>query len=292
MKQQDFVEGQTESASEAIRQLQSELRASQRQVARLLEIAEKHQSQLTSHETSIARLDRILMELLTGRVWRTLHAAGNLAKKFIPSRERPSQGLTFSAGWKRSYLVIDEPKAADMKPKSGKVTVRGWCLAEGGVDAVQIEVPGLPVVQTTPSLIRPDVKKAHPDLDQTGRSGFALEFDSLLLPKGRFPVTIRLISKGKPVQVAKTAVEIDHEKGFASDYDRWIHEFERPDDNLIQLELMSFQYRPLISILMPVYNTRPSELKAAIQSVIDQSYSIEPEILTWREKTSSKLKAG
>lgn len=271
MKQQDLVDGHLESANETIRRLQSELKASQRELARLLEIVEKQQLQLTSHETSIARLDRILMELLTGRLWRTLQAAAKLAKKFIPSRAS-SQDLSLPAGWKGSYLVIDEPKVTDMKPKSGNVRVRGWCLAKEGVDAVQVEVPGLPVLQTAPSLLRPDVKKAHPDLDQTGRSGFALEFDSLLLPNGRFPITIRLISKGKAVRVARTAVEVDHKKGFASDYDRWIHDFERSDDDLIQLKLMGFPYRPLISILMPVYNTRPAELKAAIQSVIDQSY--------------------
>lgn len=275
MNQQDLREADLGAANETIRQLQSELRTSQRQLARLVDLVEQQQTQLASHESSIARLDRILMEMLTGRVWRTLNSAGKLAKRFLPGRARLAglDGPSISFSRKQSYLVCDEPKPSDHKPRSGNVTVRGWCLAEDGVDVVQIFIPGLPMLETTPSIMRPDVKKSHPDLDRTGRAGFAVEFDSLQLPKGRFPITLKLVSKGGVVRETKTAVEIDHEKGFASDYYRWIHEFERPDDDLIQLKLSSLEHQPLFSILMPVYNTKPEELKAAIQSVLDQSYA-------------------
>ena len=67
-------------------------------------------------------------------------------------------------------------------------------------------------------------------------------------------------------------LEIDHEKGFASDYERWIQEFETPQNGLIGIKAKGFAYQPLISILMPVFNTKPAELTAAIESVFDQSY--------------------
>ena len=35
-----------------------------------------------------------------------------------------------------------------------------------------------------PSIARPDVKQAHPDLDKTGRAGFAYGLDSSVLPNG------------------------------------------------------------------------------------------------------------
>jgi O-antigen biosynthesis protein len=265
MDRQDSLQAQLQRALE---ELQSKLKFSQRQIEALLEVVERQEAQLSAHESSIARLDRILMELLTGRTWRTLSAAGKLIKKFAPSRSI-SHEVVFRNG---SYLVCDEPKANDRRPRSGKITVRGWCLAPDGVDAVQVEIAGLPVIETAPNLPRPDVKKGHPELDKTGRSGFSLIFDSLQLPNGWHPIAVRLISNGAVVNKTKTAILIDHDKGFSSDYDRWIHEFERPDNDLIQLKLPSLEAQPLISIVMPVYNTDRSELTAAIQSVLDQSY--------------------
>lgn len=270
----DTLEACLEAANEQLRQVQAELRASQRQLKRLLELVEKHQLQLASHESSIARLDRILMEMLTGRVWRTLRAAGELAKKFVPSSGAGGQADSVVLNSRqRSFLVCDEPKASDLALRSGTITIRGWSVAQHGVDRIQIHIEGLPALEVTPSLPRPDVKKHHPDLDQTGRAGFVVDFDSLSLPKGRHPITLRLISQGKPVRETRTAVQIDHVNGFASDYYRWIHDFEEPADDLIALKLGSFSRRPKFSILMPVFNTDPGELTAAIESVIAQSYA-------------------
>ncbi len=273
MNRQDTPEAQLEAANEALRQVQLELRSSQRQLKRILELIEKHQAQLVAHESSIARLDRIIMEMLTGRVWRTLRAAGDLAKRFVPRSNGSDSSSVVLNSRQRSFLVCDEPKSSDLALRSGIISVRGWCVAQGGVDRVQIEIPGIPRIEAVPSVPRPDVKKHHPDLDTTGRAGFTADFDSLSLPNGRHTITLRLISKGKPIRETRTAVQIDHENGFSSDYYRWIHDFEEPDDDLIALKLGSFSHRPLFSILMPVFNTDPAELTAAIESVTAQSYS-------------------
>jgi GT2 family glycosyltransferase len=271
MHPSDSIEERLEAALEEIRQLRSELRASEVHLARTLEMLEAQKGQLDSHQASIIRVDRVLMDLTTGRLWRTLRAAGDIVKKFLPANI--ANGDSPNVGRKNTILVCDEPLVTDIRARSGPVTVRGWCLAEGGVEAVELEVPGLPPLRTKPNVLRPDVKKSHPDLDTTGTAGFTLEFDSLSLSKGRYPLTLRVISQGVSVRETKTFVEIDHEKGFVSDYHRWIHEFERPDNDLIKLKLPSLSRRPLISILMPVYNTDPAELTAALQSVLDQSYN-------------------
>lgn len=270
MNQQDSLEAQLEAANEALRKLRAEMRVVQRQLARALDMLENQQDQLTAHDTSIARLDRILMELLTGRLWRTLRTVGQFVSRFLPSG---SGDTVMVRGRDNSVLVCDEPKASDQKPRSGLISVRGWCLAEHGVDSVQVEIPGLPLLETKPSIPRPDVKKQHADLDRTGRAGFALEFDSAALRNGRHTVTLRIVSKGEVVADLRTAISIDHAKGYSSDYDRWIKEFEKPDDELIELKLLSLGFRPEISILMPVFNTELAELTAAIESVLAQSYS-------------------
>jgi GT2 family glycosyltransferase len=271
VKQQDPVEVNGTATEDQIRRLQAELRSTQRQLSQALTMLEKHESRLAGQDTSIARLDRILMELLTSRIWRTLSAGGKIAKRLLPGRDSEADAEVVQ-GKGNSFLVCDEPRRGDSKPRSGKVAVRGWALAEGGVDCIQVEVAGLPTVETKPSVPRPDIRKAYSHLDKTGRSGFVAEFDSLALPAGRHPIQIRLVSKGAVVAESRRFVSIDHEKGYASEYQRWIHDFEEPDDELTELKLMSLQNRPLISVLMPVFNTKPEELRAAIQSVIDQSY--------------------
>ena len=269
MGPRDPLEERLEHAQQAHEHLKAELEASRHQIGRILDLLEKQEAELASQQSSIARLDRILMELLTGRTWRALQAGGKLIKRFVPSGPHATEVVTRNG----SYLVIDEPKSNDMRPRSGLIRVRGWCLAPHGVDCVQVEIAGLPLAETVPNVPRPDVKRAHPELDRSGRAGFSVALDSLQLPRGRHSIAIRLISKGNVVNRTKATVAIDHEKGFSTEYGRWIHDFERRDDELMQLKLPSLEARPLISVVMPVYNTEIPELEAAIESVKAQSYA-------------------
>lgn len=271
------VKAQPRSVEEELKRLQSELTETQLQVTRLLNLLEKQQIRLNTQETSIARLDRILMEILTGRTWRALRFAGDFAKRILPSRttlglKAGSTAATQAGKGVLSYLACDDPKSTDLQPRSGRVIVRGWCLAENGVDCVEVQIGDLSAVRAKPDIPRPDVKKEHPKLDITGRAGFHLEIDTSSARNGRHDVFIRLISQGVCIRETKTSVLIDHEKGFASPYDQWIQEFEKPKDEIIQLKLPSLKRQPLISIVMPVFNTVESELISAIQSVVDQSY--------------------
>ncbi|MDQ2839589.1 MAG: glycosyltransferase family 2 protein [Acidobacteriota bacterium] len=272
MNREETPKTQLDSANESLRQVEAALTASQRQLKRVVELVEKHEAQLASLQSSVTRLDRITMEMLTGRVWRTLRAAGDLAKRFVPRSASEGSNSVVLNSTQQSFLVCDEPKVSDLTLRSGNITVRGWCLAQGGVDSVQVEIPGIPKLEVTPSIARPDVKKHHPHLDTTGRAGFETEFDSLSLHNGHHVIVLRLISKGKPIRETKTSVQIDHENGFASEYQKWIHDFEVPDDDLSTLKLLSFSSRPTFSVLMPVYNTDPAVLTAAIESVLAQSY--------------------
>ncbi len=276
-RQQVSIETQPQSVHQELKRLEAELMETQQQVTRLLNLLEMQQARLNAQETSVARLDRILMEILTGRTWRALRFASEVAKKILPSRVGSSSILKGSSATEagrriKSYLVCDDPKPTDTRPRGGKVVVRGWCIAEGGVDGVEIQVGDLPVIQAKPNIPRPDVKKEHPELDATGKAGFQVDVNTSFVPNGQHTVTIRLLSKGVSIREAETTVLIDHEKGFASSYEQWIQEFEKPNDEIIQLKLPNLRRQPLISVVMPVYNTVESELTSAIQSVIDQSY--------------------
>ncbi len=268
----DPLQSQVEGLHARLRKLENQLRSSQQQMAKVVELLEVQGEQLRAQQTSVARVDRIQMEMLTGRVWRTIHSTSGVFKRLLGRRAAMTNADSLALSNKRSYLTCDEPSESDRTPRSGAIAVRGWCLAEGGVDSVRLEVPGLETVSVVPSLARPDVKKAHPDLDKTGRAGFLFEFESSSLVNGTYPITLRLFAGGVPVRETHTVVTIDHEKGFASAYDRWIHDFEAPDHTMITLRLPLFRLQPRISIVMPVFNTDPAELTAAIESVLKQSY--------------------
>jgi GT2 family glycosyltransferase len=261
------LEMQLHAAQEEITRLKSDLRASERNLAYILELLSQHQGLLNTHQSSIVRLDRVFTDVTNGRLWRTLRAAGAVVKKFLPAPHTENGN-----GRRNTYLVCDEPQQNDSVPRSGIVRVRGWALADGGVDHVQLAIPGLEPQTATTNILRPDIKKSFPELDTSGRSGFLFEVDTSTLPKGRHPYTLRLFSQGAEVREVRGFLEIDHEKGFASDYERWIQEFETPENGLIGIKAKGFAYQPLISILMPTFNTRPAELTAAIESVFDQSY--------------------
>jgi Glycosyltransferases, probably involved in cell wall biogenesis len=52
-----------------------------------------------------------------------------------------------------------------------------------------------------------------------------------------------------------------------SDYEKWILNFEEDSD------IIDLHYRPLISVLIPVYNVEPKYLKECLDSVLQQSYN-------------------
>jgi GT2 family glycosyltransferase len=261
------LESQLRSAQEEITRLQADLRTSEKNLAYVLELLSQHQTLLNTHQSSIVRLDRVFTDVTNGRLWRSLRAAGGVVKKFFPVHVEENGN-----GRRNTYLVCDEPQPNDRTKRSGIVRVRGWALAEGGVDNIHMEVPGLEVQTTVPNVLRPDIRKSFPDLDSSGRSGFLFEVDTSGLPNGRHPFMLRLFSQGAEVRELQAFLEIDHEKGFASDYERWIQEFETPEDGLIGIKAKGFEHRPLISILMPTFNAKPEELAAAIESVFVQSY--------------------
>ena len=65
-------------------------------------------------------------------------------------------------------------------------------------------------------------------------------------------------------------------KASTRSYEQWIETVEEPvfsDFVAIEKSIEGFRQKPLISVIVPVYNTRPRLLRRCIESVIGQSYS-------------------
>ncbi len=264
----------------------------------------------TVHEQLKQRLtaqELFATQLVTGRTWRTLQALGRVANTVVPGKHaesqappavqkpapqppspvaeqpapvpvpEPSQQSDTTGGYdvlpaNELYFVCDEPSPDDKRPRNRALVVRGWALSETPLDYVEVTVDGLPPERVLINSPRLDIKRTFPDLDKNGRSGFSATVDTRALPDGQHAVRLTLIGDGQALREIETEFVIDHTVGYASDYEEWIAEFEAPADEILLLKLAHIEYKPLISILMPVFNTEPDELRAAIDSVIAQSY--------------------
>ncbi|MEA3222468.1 MAG: glycosyltransferase family 2 protein [Thermodesulfobacteriota bacterium] len=97
-----------------------------------------------------------------------------------------------------------------------------------------------------------------------------------MLQKGMLTIS----REGVPVFFARTKRYLRKNKNVAamglaeSDYDKWIKKNELTDEMIgeIKREITRFEYKPKISIIMPVYNVDKIWLEKAIDSVINQLY--------------------
>src|SRR5690349_25046024 len=105
MTEQDDLKIRLDTMNDKVRALESELSASRQQIAKVLEMIEKQHDRLNFHESSIARVDRILLQILTGRTWRTLRATGELIKRLVTSRLSGNVSDSVALTQKRSFII-------------------------------------------------------------------------------------------------------------------------------------------------------------------------------------------
>lgn len=107
---------------------------------------------------------------------------------------------------------------------------------------------------------------------------------------GRLAATARVLNRdsGGPVQLARRGLGFVRRNGLQglvrrlqrgdvlrNDYPRWLKEFGAPTPaqrREMQQRIAAFAHRPLVSILMPTYNSRLDWLQGAVDSVRAQAY--------------------
>jgi glycosyltransferase involved in cell wall biosynthesis len=85
-------------------------------------------------------------------------------------------------------------------------------------------------------------------------------------------VRIRASARNGAVGVIERSILVTEGDAFASDYDRWIAEYECCNDTLNRVRIEEFTRRPLVSIIMPVCDPDHDVLDCAIRSVRAQLY--------------------
>jgi len=162
--------------------------------------------------------------------------------------------------------------------KARQLRVSGWCFAISGDEITEVRARvrknffaarfGTP---------RPDIGLEYDNRPGALRSGFSLQ---AIIPPGRSEFIMEARSGNGPwetffIHPVRGAIFREPSDGDAGDYARWIRcydQLQREDVKRVREQIAQFHYSPLISVLLPVYNSNLKWLRRAILSVQKQLY--------------------
>ncbi len=179
----------------------------------------------------------------------------------------------------RIEFWIDEPVVWPKKIRYLKVS--GWCVAISGDEISEVRARvGNNIFPARFGKLRPDIGLRYDNRPGALRSGFSL---NATIPPGRSQLIMEARSgEGPwqrfflyPLRGPIFRKQLDGESETAGDYARWIRcydRLQRGDVQRIRKQIGQFEYLPLISVLLPVYNSDLRWLRRAILSVQKQLY--------------------
>jgi O-antigen biosynthesis protein len=179
----------------------------------------------------------------------------------------------------RIEFWLDRPLVWPKKARQLKVS--GWCFAISGDEITEVRARVrknfFPARFGTP---RPDIGLEYDNRPGALRSGFSLQ---AIIPPGRSEFIMEARSGNgpwetffiHPVRGAIFREPSDGDAEITGDYARWIRcydRLQREDVKRVREHIAQFHYSPLISVLLPVYNSNLKWLRRAILSVQKQLY--------------------
>lgn len=244
---------------------------------RLAEMQRHRDEAIASRDDKIQRMQRSLSWQLTS----PLRAARRTLVD--PLRGHSTEPTAEAASTPTLHYSIDAPLHWDSAPAAG--TVHGWCLFAGQpARAMRATLDGTPLPGDFP-IARPDVAAALqrgggviPDQDQSARVNCGFEF------RYRLPVdtdhNVRVEAQARDGSwhlLREDVLRTTSRPRDNRDYSAWVQSFgtvtpERAAALRQRLDSLPADARPLISVLVPVYNAPERWLARAIESVREQVY--------------------
>jgi GT2 family glycosyltransferase len=236
--------------------------------------AEQAATELRTRDEKIARMSRSFSWTATAPL-RSLRRAllDPLKKSAIKKTTRP---VTIDPAFE--YSIDDPAQWNDVTPEG---RFRGWVLSRHGatIRAVRLRV-GTQVFDATFGLSRPDVAAGRPNDPHALRSGFTVDYalparssQTLLFEALMDDNTWRCFA-APGARFAEAVPE-----HLRRDYATWVRRFDTlsVQDTIAlraRVDALGSTKRPLISVLMPTYNTPETWLVKAIESVRAQIYPL------------------
>jgi GT2 family glycosyltransferase len=220
---------------------------------------------------------KVLKDVVKSRIWKSLMVAGGLMLRAVPARpSKKSHGLAILSEMERLEHIqmrCDSIDAESINPFAGKIELTGWAIAADGVERVEMTVGNYPPLRVRYGGVRSDIEALFPQIKNSFKSGFAAGFDTRDLPDGIHRLKIRAVSRKGITREMDLPLIVNQEIGILGEYSRWLDVFEDRDPDLIRVRLSGFRYRPLVSVLVPVFRTNLDILRETIDSVKVQSYA-------------------
>ena len=169
---------------------------------------------------------------------------------------------------------VDEPRGWTLAPR--KHLLRGWVFHPGGSELRGIRaVLGARVIEGIYGLKRLDVAASVRGLPQAEFCGWRIDVD---LTEDDTELELQALeASGVWLPFFRVGLRVGEDLGPTdlSNYEQWLRVYDtRPPEMLEsqRTEARAMPAPPLISILLPVYNTPERWLRRAIQSVCEQTY--------------------
>lgn len=236
-----------------------------------LRVAE-HLGRITRLEAQIERLKRLSGWSLLTRMRRRLTGRSGVADTGEPA---PSPDDVYAEPGE-ILAICDRPPLGNEPELGTSVTVEGWALARQGVLHVEVLIDGQSLGKAEYGLSRPDVGAGHRNMAGAGRSGFRGSFDLGAFSPGKHLLTLRVVDKGSKVLLLEGPFILEPSLPMDEfqQYEAWVERNRLVGDRLRAAEELAadLEYKPTISVIMPVYNSVESHLREAIESVKAQIY--------------------
>jgi glycosyltransferase involved in cell wall biosynthesis len=179
----------------------------------------------------------------------------------------------------RIEFWIDRPSVWSRRVRH--LHVSGWCFATSGSEITQVRARVRHrVFRARFGVVRPEIGLLFDNRPGALQSGFSLD---VIIPPGRSRFILEARSGEEsweiffmhPVRGPIFREEFDEKQEMVGDYALWIRRYDRlrsDEVRRIRQQITQFRDAPLISVLLPVYNTNLRWLRRAIQSVQNQLY--------------------
>lgn len=162
--------------------------------------------------------------------------------------------------------------------------VTGWAISKHGlrdIERIEVYLDGHFIGNATYGRKRPDVRQIYPEIKDSGQSGFHFSADIATFRqsgvRGRH-VTVKVIGGDHASQwVTKACTQRRYPEANLPDLDTYqlwydLHKC-RPEELEIQRQIAcQWMDSPLISIIVPVFNSQPQWLDKLLTSIHQQSY--------------------
>jgi len=206
----------------------------------------------------------------------------------IPSIGQPPVGGNFQRTYKKDESIavgftasLETPRSFASPAIGQVVKFSGWCFDKNGKPAAQMwaEVGENKLPVATGGIRRDVVDLFAGRLDVDARCGFLAEVSTG--PGENFIELHAAFADGSRAMLFKRIVvnlgfETTPKRQLDEDYQSWIRSFDSLTESDISAQRESaqkFELKPLISILLPVYNTEERWLREVVDSVLSQTYT-------------------